>query len=226
MRSAWINATGTPGSSVLSTARFFLQALLDTPIIAKQIPTQPNGSFCACGAHADITGPRAGDLTQLSQRRAHVGGSRNLPLGHQCLDVFSDTRTIPRVMVRAAPVLLVTGLHTPGAIRIIGPRPALTVIPGVPQRVKGLFVPRRGNVQGLAGAQLDARGERVNVSSAIIVAVQNSATAVLIGIKPRECRIFPVFDDLHDLFRGRLVARRPGNDAAGVTPLMPAAICD
>lgn len=104
-----------------------------------------------------------------------------------------------------------TGLHIPDAVRIIGPRPALGVVPGVTQRVKEFLVSGWGDIERFARGQLDARGDRMDVWSTVVVTVQHGACRVLVGSETRECRVFPLFYNGIYLVRSGVVVRRPGD---------------
>lgn len=175
--------------------------------------------------HAHVIGAGPRDLADLGQLLAHLGASRYQPLGGQRLDVRGDLLPGPGVSIGPTPALdLVAGLHVPGALGIIWPRPALAVVPVVAQRVEQPFMARWGDVERLPAAQLDAGGQRVDVYPAIRFAVQHRAAGVLIGIEARERRRLPIVDDLVDLLRGRGVVRCPGDDAGRVAPLVRAGV--
>lgn len=96
--------------------------------------------------------------------------------------MLSDLGAVPGMPVGTAPMLFVAGLHVPGAVGIVGACPALGVVPTIAQGVKGLFMPWGRDVQRLAGGQLDARRERVDVRGAVIVTVQHGTAGVLLGV--------------------------------------------
>jgi len=117
-------------------------------------------------------------------------------------------------------MLLVAGLHVPGALGVVRPRPALGVVPGIPQRVEGLFMPWRGDVQRPPGGQLDASGERVDVRSAVVVTMQYGTAGILVGVEAGERSGLPLLENLSDLVGSRLVLGRPRDDAARIAPLV------
>lgn len=123
-------------------------------------------------------------------------------------------------------MLFVARLHVPGALGIVRACPALGVVPTVTQGVKGLFVPWGRDVQRLAGSQLDARRQRVNVRGTVIVTVQDGTAGVLIGVEAGKRRGLPLLDDLLDLLRGGLVLGRPRDNARGIAPLVWAGVGD
>lgn len=123
-------------------------------------------------------------------------------------------------------MLFVAGLHIPGAVGIVRACPALGVVPTVAQGVEGRFVPWWSDVQRLAGGQLDARRERVNVRGTVIVTVQDGTAGVLVGVEAGKRRGLPLLDDLLDLLRGGLILRRPRDNARGIAPLVWAGISD
>ena len=118
------------------------------------------------------------------------------------------------------------GLHVPGAVGIIRTRPAFGVVPGVTQRVEGLFMPWGRNIERPPGGQFDAGGQGVDVGGAIIVTVQHGTSGVLIRLQASERRGLPLLEDLSDLVGGGLVLGRPSDDAARVAPLVWAAVRD
>jgi len=73
------------------------------------------------------------------------------------------------------------GLYVPRPVGIVGPRPALGVVPGIAQRVKEFFVPGWGDVECPPASQLNSRGDGVDVRRAVVVTVQHGACRVLVG---------------------------------------------
>jgi len=172
-----------------------------------------------------VAGP--GDLADLGQLLADLLGGGHQPLGGQRLDMFSDLGPGLGVAIGPAPPLrLMTELHVPRPVGIIGTRPALGVVPRIAQRVKELLVPGRRNVECLSRGQLDTRGDGVDVRRASGVAVKDSAGGVLVGLQASKRRSLPVLDDRLDLVVARFVVRRPRDDPTGVAPLMRAAVGD
>lgn len=175
--------------------------------------------------HIGVAGP--GNLTDLGELLAHFLGVGHQSLGGQRLDVLGDLGPGLGVSVGPAPALgLMAGLHVPGAVGIIGTRPALGVVPRITQWVKEFFVPGWGNIQRPPGRQLDARGDGVDMRRAGVVTVQHGAGGVLIGSKPGECGTFPLRDNGIYIGEGGIVIRRPGDHPAGVAPLVRAAVGD
>lgn len=128
--------------------------------------------------------------------------------------------------VGTASVLFVARLHVPGAVGGVRPCPSLGVVPTVAQGVEGLFVPWWGDIQRLAGGQLDAGRQRVDVRGAVVVTVQYGTAGVLVGGEAGKRRGLPLLDDLLDLLRGGLVFGRPRDDAGRIAPLVGAGVGD
>lgn len=176
------------------------------------------------------------DFTDLGQLLTHLQGVGHQPLGGQRLNVPSDVATATRVSVVKRLRLLVpflifvriittwerlmSGLHVPHPVGIVGPRPTLGVVPGVTQRVEQPFMPWWSDVERLSRGQLDARGDRMDVRGAVVVTVQHRAGGVLVGGETRECRVFPLFYNGIYLVRSGVVVRCPSDHPAGVAPLV------
>ena len=85
---------------------------------------------------------------------------------------------------------------------------------------------RWGDVQRLACRQLNTGGQRVNMGRSVLLSVQNRACRVLVGIEAGKCGALKILHDLVDLFRSRVVLRRPGDNARRITPLVRAGVGD
>lgn len=86
----------------------------------------------ALRTHTHIGMARSRDLADLGELLAHFLGIGHQSLGGQRLDVLGDLGPGLRVSVGPATALgLMTGLHVPGAVGIIGTRPALGVVPRI-----------------------------------------------------------------------------------------------
>lgn len=82
------------------------------------------------------------------------------------------------------------------------------------------------DIQRFTATQLNASSQRVNMGRAVLISVKYGAAGVLIGLKSSERGSLPFLDDLMNLRVSRGITGSPGDHAAGVAPLMPAAICD
>jgi len=94
------------------------------------------------------------------------------------------------------------------------------VVPIVAQRVEGLFVARWGDVQRLTRRQLNTGGQRVDMGRSVFLSVQNRARRVLIGIEAGKRGALKIPHHLVNLFRSRIVLRRPGDNARRIAPLV------
>ncbi|EWH02007.1 hypothetical protein Q427_11110 [Halomonas sp. BC04] len=161
---------------------------------------------------------RPSDFADFSQLLAHLGRGGHQPLGGQRLDVLGDVGSGPGVLVWLAPVPLVARLNGACSVRIIGPRPALRVIPGVTQRIERFLMARRRDIERPPGGQLDTGGQRMDMGGAVVITMQHRAGGVLVGLQTGERCAFPVLEDSLDLGNGGVVLRRPGDHPAGIAP--------
>ncbi|MDE2763721.1 MAG: hypothetical protein OXK74_13205 [Gemmatimonadota bacterium] len=93
------------------------------------------------------------------------------------------------------------------------------VVEGVPEWAEGLLPPRRGDVQAPSGLQVAPRGEHMDVSASALLTVEHGRPGVAVGFEPRPSRLLELVEDGFDLRVGRLVLRRPRNQAGGVPVL-------
>lgn len=131
-----------------------------------------------------------------------------------------------RVPVGPAPVRLVSGLHVPRPVGIVGACPAPFVVPGVAQRVEQPLVARGRDIERTAARQLHTGRQRMDVRRPVGLAVQDGTGGVLVGLQAGKRRGLPLVEDLGDLLVTRLVLRRPRDDAGRIPPLVRAAVGD
>ncbi|MDE0357264.1 MAG: hypothetical protein OXN92_05925, partial [Gammaproteobacteria bacterium] len=93
------------------------------------------------------------------------------------------------------------------------------VVEGVPERAEGLLPARRRDVEAAAGLQVATRGENMDVSAAALLTVEHRRPGVAVGFEPGPCRPLEGVQHRLDLFVGRLVLRRPRDQARGVPVL-------
>ena len=93
------------------------------------------------------------------------------------------------------------------------------VVEGVPEGAEGLLPARRGDVEAASGLQVAPRGENMDVSAAALLTVEHRRPSVAVGFEPGPGRVLEGVQYRADLFVGRLVLRRPRNQAGGVPVL-------
>ena len=113
----------------------------------------------------------------------------------------------------------VSWLLRPGALRVVGPAPAVLVVEAVAQRGEGLLPAGRRDVEAAARLQVAPCGEDMHVHPAAALAVLDGRPRVAVGLEPRPGRVLELVEDGVDLRIGRLVFRRPGDHARGVLVL-------
>ncbi len=118
----------------------------------------------------------------------------------------------------------VSGLLDPGPGRIVRTAPAVFVVEGVPERIERPAPARRGNVEAPPGLKVASRREYVDVGTAALLAVEHRRPSVAVGFEPGPSRLLEGFQNLADLFVGRLVLRCPRDHAGGVPVLEPQSV--
>ena len=93
------------------------------------------------------------------------------------------------------------------------------VVEGVPEGAEGLLPARRGDVEAASGLQVAPRGENMDVSAAALLTVEHGRPCVAVGFEPGPGRFLEGVQHRADLLVGRLVLRRPRNQAGGVPVL-------
>ena len=93
------------------------------------------------------------------------------------------------------------------------------VVEGVPEGAECLLPPRRRDVEAAAGLQIASCGENMDVSASALLAVEHRCPCVAVGFEPGPCRLLEGVQHRFDLFVGRLVLRRPRDQAGGVPVL-------
>lgn len=126
-----VNAACITCQCALGLTPLSLDRLVNMPVLAEHIALQPNGAFCAHGADADIAGPCTGDLANVGQYCTYLVSIRDPPSGHQILDISVDIGATHGVVIGTIPMRFTARLHTPGAVGIVRPRPALGVVPAI-----------------------------------------------------------------------------------------------
>lgn len=173
-------------------------------------------------AHIVLAGSR--DLADVGQLLTYFFGVRHQSISGKRFDMGGDLSAGLGVPVWVASVGFMAGLYVPEVLRIIWARPALGVVPVVAQRVKRLFMARWGDVQRLTCRQLNTSGQRVNMGRSVLLSVQNRACRVLVGIEASKRDALKILHDLVNLLRGRVVLRRPGDNARRIAPLVRAGV--
>lgn len=107
-------------------------------------------------------------------------------------------------------------LHQPGTGGVVGPCPALAVVPFVPEGVEVFLMTRRRYVQRLPGNEIHPCGNGVDMHTAALLSMQNGGKGVAVGLQARERQLFPIVQDSPDLLVGRGFLRCPADHAAGV----------
>jgi|TARA_R110000824_G_C15224606_1_gene677842 hypothetical protein len=151
-------------------------------------------------------------------------GVRHETISGERFDMGGDLSAGLGVPVWVASVGFMAGLYVPEALRVVWARPALGVVPVVAQRVKRLFMARRGDVQRLARGKLNTGGQRVNMGRAVLFSVQNRTCRILIGIEAGKRGALKILHDLVNLLGGRVVLWRPGDNTGRIAPLVRAGV--
>lgn len=110
-------------------------------------------------------------------------------------------------------------LEVSGAFRVVGTRPAILRVQSVPERIVEPLPAGRGDVQRLAGRQLQARRHEMQLDApACRMLVPHPQHVVLVGFEPGERRLL---EFVHHLLLLRLaggVFERERDHARGVAP--------
>ena len=104
-------------------------------------------------------------------------------------------------------------MHVAGPARTIRPRPAVFDVHLSTQRVEVHLPSRWRDVQGFPCLQIDPGGHDVNVDSAARLVVPHRGPGIAIRIQSGPGQAFKLVQHFVNLLRGRVVRRRPGNDA-------------
>nr|WP_299822983.1 hypothetical protein [uncultured Jannaschia sp.] len=111
-------------------------------------------------------------------------------------------------------------LERAGALGVVRPRPTLLVVPGVPERRVGALPAGRCDVQRLAGRQLHARRQEVQLDAAAIrVAVAHPGDVVLLRVHPGEGHALEVVYHRPLVVRAWRVLAGEADDPGSVGPL-------
>ena len=163
--------------------------------------------------------------TRLPQRGDDIGAISH----HAVLDALEQVvpdqvagggfEPEPGPQPRRLDVGAVAGLLHPGPRRVVRASPAVFVVKGIPEGTEGLLPPRRRDVEASSGLQVASCGENMDVSATAVLAVQHGRPSVAVGFEPGPCRLLEVVQHRADLFVGRLVPRRPRDQAGGVPVL-------
>ena len=92
-------------------------------------------------------------------------------------------------------------------------------VEGIPEGAEGLLPAGRRDVEAAAGLQVATGGEHMDVSASALLAVEHRRPCVAVGFEPGPCRLLEGVQHRFDLFVGRLVLRRPRDQAGGVLVL-------
>ncbi len=106
-----------------------------------------------------------------------------------------------------------------GAVRIVRPRPAVFVVQRPLQQAVGPLPSGRGDVVALARLEFHAGDKDMDVRAAVLVAVEDRRPGVAVRFETGPGDALEVIERLLDLFVGRTVLGRPGEDRAPVAVL-------
>ena len=116
----------------------------------------------------------------------------------------------------AASVRLKIRLHQPGTGGVVGPCPALAVVPFIPKGVEVFLMTRRRYVQRLPGHEIHPGCDGMDMHTAALLPMQHGGKGVAVGLQARERQLLPIVQDSADLLVGRGFLRCPADHAAGV----------
>ena len=96
---------------------------------------------------------------------------------------------------------------------IIRPRPVVFDVQRITQRVE-ISLPTRGrDVQGFPRLQIDLGGHDVNVDPAVLLVMPDGGPGIAVEFQSGPGQALKVVQHFGNLLGGRIVLRRPGNDA-------------
>lgn len=119
-----------------------------------------------------------------------------------------------------------SGLGGAGAVRIVGSAPAVLGVQPVAQGIEGFLPAGRGDVEAFASREVATGGQYVDMDAAFLLAVQDGAPSVAVGLETSPSGSFELVQRPFDLGVSGNVFRGPSQHAGRVLVLELEAVGD